>query len=120
MSMTPKERVIAAINHQEPDRVPLIIGVSNATGIKMETYQGIKDLAGIDAPNEYIYEWPELGTAKIDEATMKRLHSDVRGVRDLEPASVRERNKNREPHSPCIDSWGSGQKEIEQIGRAHV
>ena len=113
MSMTPRERVLAAINHEEPDRVPIVMGVSNATGIKMKTYQGIKKLIGVEAPDEYIYEWPELGTAKIDEATMQCLHSDVRGVRDVEPASVRERNQKREPHSPCIDSWGSGQKEIE-------
>jgi uroporphyrinogen decarboxylase len=36
----------------------------------------------------------------------------VRGVLDLEPEWVRERNRNRPPHTPCIDSWGSGQKEI--------
>lgn len=118
MPLTPRERVLATINHQEPDRVPIIMGVSNATGIKMETYRGIKKLVGIESggtetPEGYIYNWPELGTAKIDEAIMQRLHSDVRGVRDLEPASTRERNRAREPHSPCIDSWGSGQKEVE-------
>jgi uroporphyrinogen decarboxylase len=112
MSMTPRERVLAAINHEEPDRVPIIIGVSNATGIKMKPYQGIKKLAGIDAPDNYIYQWPELGSAEIDEATMQRLHSDVRGVRDLPPAATLERNRTRDPHSPCIDSWGSGQSEI--------
>ena len=110
--MTPRERVLAAINHEEPDRVPLVIGVSNATGIKMKPYQGIKKLAGIEAPNNYIYQWPELGTAEIDEATMQRLHSDVRGVRDLPPATTIARNRNREPHIPYIDSWGSGQSEI--------
>jgi len=113
MSMTPRQRVLAAINHEEPDRVPIVMGVSNATGIKMKTYQGIKRLVNIKAPDEYIYEWPELGTAKIDEATMQRLHIDVRGVRDLEPESTRERNRNRAIHSDCIDSWGSGQREIE-------
>jgi len=113
MSMTSRERVLAAINHEEPDRVPIVIGASNATGIKMKPYRGIKELAGIAAPDNYIYEWPELGTAEIDEATMRRLHSDVRGVRDLEPASVLKRNREREPHAPFIDSWGSGQKEIE-------
>ena len=113
MTMTPRERVLAAINHEEPDRVPIVMGVSNATGIKMKTYQGIKKLIGVEAPDEYIYEWPELGTARIDEATLRRLHSDVRGVWDVEPASIRERNQKREPHNPCIDSWGSGQKEIE-------
>ncbi len=113
MSMTPRQRVLAAINHQEPDRIPIVIGVSNATGIKMKPYQGLKTLLGIDAPDEYIYEWPELGTAKIDEATMQRLHSDVRGVRDIHPAKTLERNRSREPHAPFIDSWGSGQREIE-------
>jgi uroporphyrinogen decarboxylase len=110
--MTPRERVLAAINHEEPDRVPIVIGVSNATGIKMKPYQAIKKLAGISAPDTYIYQWPELGTAEIDEATLQRLHSDVRGVLDLPPAATRERNRNRPPHTPCIDSWGSGQSEI--------
>ena len=110
--MTSRERVLTAINHEEPDRVPLVIGVSNATGIKMRTYQGIKKIIGVQAPDNYIYDWPELGTAEIDEETMRRLHSDVRGVLDLEPEATRKRNREREPHSDYIDSWGSGQTEI--------
>ena len=113
MAMTSRERVRAVLNHEVPDRVPLIIGASNATGIKMKTYQGIKQLVGISAADEYIYDWPELGTAKIDEETMRRLRSDVRGVLDQFPKAVQERNKNREPHTPCIDDWGIGQIEIE-------
>lgn len=112
MSMTSRERVLAAIEHEQPDRVPLVIGVSNATGIKMKPYKGIKEIAGIQAPDNYLYDWPELGTAEIDEETMRRLHSDVRGVLDLEPENVRTRNREREPHSDYFDSWGSGQKEI--------
>ncbi|MEE8356156.1 MAG: uroporphyrinogen decarboxylase family protein [Anaerolineales bacterium] len=113
MPMTSKERVVAVLNHEIPDRIPIVIGVSNATGIKMKTYQGIKTIAGIQAPDEYIYDWPELGTAKVDEKTMKRLHCDVRGVRDAHPAITLERNQARDPHSPFIDSWGTGQKEVE-------
>lgn len=112
MSMTSRERVLTVLDHEVPDRVPIIIGVSNATGIKMTTYQGIKSLAGINAPDEYIYQWPELGTAKIDEETLKRLHCDVRGVLDIHPAETLGRNRKRDPHSPFIDSWGSGQMEI--------
>ena len=112
MSMTSRERVLTVLDHEVPDRVPIIIGVSNATGIKMATYQGIKSLAGINAPDEYIYEWPELGTAKIDEETLQRLHCDVRGVLDIHPAETLGRNQKRDPHSPFIDSWGSGQMEI--------
>ncbi len=111
MPMTSRERVLTTINHGQPDRVPLVIGVSNATGIKMKPYRGIKRIAGIHAPDNYLYDWPELGTAAVDEQTMRRLHSDVRGVLDLEPEKVRQRNREREPHSDCIDSWGGGQTE---------
>jgi len=112
MPLTSRERVLTAIHHEQPDRVPLVIGVSNATGIKMRPYKGIKTIAGVHSPDDYIYDWPELGTAQIDEETMRRLHSDVRGVLDLEPAGVRKRNRERDPHSDYIDSWGSGQTEI--------
>ena len=112
MPLTPRERVLTAINFEEPDRVPIVLGVSNATGIKMKPYRGIKSLIGVDAPDDYLYDWPELGTARVDEQTLRRLHSDVRGVLDLEPERTRRRNQNRAPHTPCIDSWGSGQIEI--------
>jgi uroporphyrinogen decarboxylase len=105
--------VQAVLNHEQPDHVPVILGVSNATGIKMQPYRGLKELLGIDAPDEYIYDWPELGTAKIDEQTMRRLRSDVRGVVDRFPLHVKERNRKRVPGSPCIDDWGIGQVEIE-------
>lgn len=110
--MKPRDRVLAAINHEEPDRVPICIGVSNATGMKMKPYRELKALLGIEAPDNYIYDWPELGTAAPDEATMARLHSDVREVLDLEPAHILARNRARPAHEPFIDSWGSGQIEL--------
>jgi uroporphyrinogen decarboxylase len=68
-------------------------------------------LLGVDSPDEYLYDWPELGAAKIDESILERLHSDVRGVRDREPASVREQNRTRELGSPDFNSWGVGSVE---------
>jgi uroporphyrinogen decarboxylase len=113
MSMTSRERVRAVLDHKIPDRVPIILGVSNATGIKMEPYKGVKRLTGIESEDRYIYDWPELGTAEVDELCMQRLRSDVRGVLDRYPQNIYDRNKNRPPHDPFIDDWGCGQKEIE-------
>jgi uroporphyrinogen-III decarboxylase len=31
MTLTPRQRVLAALHHEEPDRVPIIIGTSNTT-----------------------------------------------------------------------------------------
>jgi uroporphyrinogen decarboxylase len=111
--MTSRDRVLAAINHEEPDRVPIVIGASNATGMKVAPYHGLKRLLGLDGEDRYIYDWPELGTVLPDEAVLERLHSDVRGVFDAFPAETIARNRARAPHSPFIDDWGSGQVEIE-------
>ena len=112
MTMTSRERVQAVLNYEVPDRVPIVIGVSNATGIKIHPYRGIKKIMGIESEDRYIYDWPELGTALPDEEVMLRLHCDVRGLLDRFPKEVYARNQSREPHSPFIDDWGNGQKEI--------
>ncbi len=110
--MNSRDRVLAAINHREPDRVPIVLGVSNATGIKMPTYAGLKRLLGVESEDRYLYDWPELGTALPDEEVLERLGTDVRGVWDLEPAATLEWNANRLPHSDYINSWGSGAREV--------
>jgi len=112
MTMTSRERVQAVLQHEQPDRVPIILGVSNATGIKIRPYRELKKILGVESEDQYIYNWPELGTALPDEKILQRLHSDVRGVLDRFPQAVYERNQNRAPHSPFIDDWGNGQMEI--------
>ena len=110
--MTPKERIKAVLNFREPDRIPVIIGVSNATGIKMETYRNLKELLEIESEDRYLYDWPELGTALPDEAVLAHLNCDVRGVWDRFPEEVYQRNRNRDAHANYIDDWGSGAREI--------
>jgi uroporphyrinogen decarboxylase len=112
MTMTPRERVLATLRHEEPDRVPIVLGVSNATGIKMRPYRDLKRLLDIDAPDASLYRWPELGTAELDEETLVRLGTDVRGVLDVEPSWVLERNASRPPGADYINSWGSGASQV--------
>jgi uroporphyrinogen decarboxylase len=109
--MTPRERVLAAIAHVEPDRIPIVVGTSNTTSLKMNVYRRLKTLLGHEGPDRWLYDWPELGTAIPDEWMMRRLGSDARGVWDAFPAAVRERNEKRPPHSFYIDDWGSGSME---------
>jgi uroporphyrinogen decarboxylase len=114
MPLTPRERVLMSINHEEPDRAPIILGTSNTTGMKLKPYKRLKELLGIQSEDRYIYDWPELGTVLAEERILERLHSDARGVLDRFPASVYERNRSRPPHTPFIDDWGGGQIEIEE------
>ena len=110
--MTPRQRVLASLAHVEPDRVPIVLGVSNATGIKAGTYRRLADLLGLEPGDEYLYEWPELGTARPTEEMLVRLGSDVRGVWDREPASVLEANAGRSEGADYINSWGSGARQV--------
>ncbi len=109
--MTPRQRVLTALDHQEPDRVPIIIGANNATGISMPAYRNLKKHLGIEAQDRFLYDWPELGAANLDEEALCRLHSDVRSLHDRFPAQTYARNRSRPPHSPYLDDWGVGQPE---------
>ncbi|HUX38777.1 MAG TPA: uroporphyrinogen decarboxylase family protein [Rectinemataceae bacterium] len=111
--MTGRERVLAALAHEEPDRVPLVIGGTNATGIKMKSYRALAALLGEEPGDRYIYDWPELGTALPTEGILERLGADTRSILDRFPAFVYERAKARPPHADFIDDWGGGAKEIE-------
>ena len=111
MPLTSRERVQAVLDHEIPDRVPIVIGASNATGISMPAYRRLAQLLGVQVEEKYLYDWPELGTAELDEAVLERLHSDVRGVLDREPADVWEKNRSREAGTPYINSWGVGSVE---------
>ena len=111
MPLTPRERVLAVLNHEVPDRVPIVLGASNATGISTPAYRRLKQHLGFEAEDRYLYDWPELGAAAVDEDVLERLHSDVRGVLDREPQTVREGNAARPKGEAYVNSWGVGSVE---------
>jgi uroporphyrinogen decarboxylase len=111
-TMTPRQRVLTTLDHREPDRVPIVLGVSNATGIKAGTYRKIAEVLGLDPGDRSLYDWPELGTAAPTEDILLRLGTDVRGVLDREPAATLAANRARPAHADYINSWGSGAREV--------
>jgi uroporphyrinogen decarboxylase len=52
--MIPRDRVLAALNHEEPDRVPLFLGASGATTMLTPLYEKVKAHFGIDSPTEFL------------------------------------------------------------------
>lgn len=111
-SLTSRDRVLAAIHHEEPDRVPLILGVDLTTGVMMSAYRRIKEQLQIDSQDRHLYDWPELGAADPDENVLQLLGSDARGVHDRFPQETYTRNRNRPQGTPYYDDWGVGQPEI--------
>ena len=54
--MTARERVLAAIAHREPDRVPLDIGSTPSSGISAIAYNNLKKHLGISGGSTRIYD----------------------------------------------------------------
>lgn len=99
--MTSRERVVAALNHQEPDRVPVDIGGGSSTSISVEANARLKlhlGLAGNSAELSKIFR-----VAALDEEVMQRLGSDCRPLRSKSP-----RRWSPPPSAPgtLVDIWG--------------
>ena len=46
--MTSRERVRMALNHQEPDRMPIDFGAMRSTGMMVIAYNNLKKYLGMD------------------------------------------------------------------------
>jgi uroporphyrinogen decarboxylase len=73
--MNSRQRLAAALNHQEPDRVPIDLG-GIVTGITTRASTGLKAALGIDAPNVVVDRVQQL--AQPHDAMLDRLHVDNR------------------------------------------
>jgi uroporphyrinogen decarboxylase len=78
--MRPRDRVIAALNHQEADHLPLDIGGTDVTGINVHTYKALLPLLGINPPEEIPILDIVQQIAAIDETALLRLNAHCRSV----------------------------------------
>jgi len=83
MQWTSYERVKAALEHREPDRVPFDLGGSVLTGMNKVAYSNLRDYLGLPKKEIEIYD-PMQQLARIDQDLIDRLEVDVRCV-DPEP-----------------------------------
>jgi uroporphyrinogen decarboxylase len=74
--MTSKERLICAINHKEPDRVPLDLGGCQVTGIQATLYRKLKEVLGFTSGDIYVYE-PMKQLALVEEDVRTALGIDT-------------------------------------------
>jgi len=76
-TMTSRERVLSALSHQPPDRVPIDLG-GNQTGIHKFAYQALVEHLGLDEKIEIMDAVQQL--ARPSEAALERLRVDTRYV----------------------------------------
>ena len=104
--MNPRERVMLALNHQEPDRIPIDLGATIVSSIARESYIRLKQLLGLPVEEikmlDYVQQLPY-----VDEALLKRFDVDFRMVQ-LPAATAPGLNIFEEGnYYAFIDRWGA-------------
>ena len=76
--MNSRERVLCAINHQQPDRVPIDVGGTRQSGIAASTYHQLKESLGISSTTR-VYDLYQM-LADVERPVMERFGADVVGL----------------------------------------
>lgn len=99
--MTSRERVLCALHHQEPDRVPIFFGTSGVTTLNTAAYDRLKAHLGIRTETRSF--WRALQYATLEEETMARFHSDGRPLLPGPAPSTLSRDLAPDRF---VDAWG--------------
>lgn len=86
MEMTSYERVKAALEHREPDRVPFDLGGTVLTGMNRHCYARLRDHLGLPKREIRILDVMQQ-LARIDEDAAEYLKTDVGCVDPMPPAT---------------------------------
>jgi uroporphyrinogen decarboxylase len=74
--MTSRERVLAALAHRRPDRVPIDLGGTSFSTIIGRAYERLKAVLGLEGETRYMKR--KSRSVLLDEALAVRLHADTR------------------------------------------
>ena len=74
--MTKRERVLRAIKHKEPDKVPVDLGAMRSTGITAVAYGRLKQHLGIKHGHTYVYDVVQQ-LAQPEQPVLDYAESDV-------------------------------------------
>jgi len=74
--MKPRERVLAALNHREPDRVPIDLAGHRSSGIQAMAYVKLRKYLGLKEKPIRVYD-PIQQLALVDEDVLERFGVDT-------------------------------------------
>jgi len=104
-AMTSRERVLAALNHQEPDRIPIDLGSTQVTGIHVIAARGLR--AALDLPPvEPVLCDVIQQLALPEDDLLRRLDVDTRGLFPLNSHNWQVRETPAGEYWRYEDEWG--------------
>lgn len=100
--LTSRERVLCALNHEEPDRVPIFFGTSGATTMLAPGYEHLKTYLGITRATTVF--WRGLQYVLMDEEALAWSGSDGRPLLAGSAPAPLARDISADAY---VDGWGS-------------
>ena len=76
--MTHRERLVAAVNHRQPDRVPVDFASTRDSSIVVEGYRRLKQHFGVQGEDNLTSRMMQV--VNVDERVLQALDVDARGV----------------------------------------
>jgi len=101
--MTHRDRILSALKHAEPDRVPLDLGSTGATTITVKAYERLRAYLGLAVESPPVL-WSFRSTTVIpDEVILRHFDVDARPVLLGSPLSRPDRKLSEDMF---LDEWG--------------
>jgi len=104
--MLARERVLTALNHEEPDRVPIDLGSTPVTGICRNAYADLLTTLGLPEREIRIVDMVQQ-LARVDEDVLEALEVDFRPIRTNRPAGFRLEVRDEGDYESYYDQWGA-------------
>jgi len=110
-----RERVLMALQHKEPDRVPFDLAGTVTTGIHHIAYKNLLNYLGIPKDKIKIAEIHQQ-LAEVEEDVLQRLKVDFRPVYSKLPSGWLPKFEEDSDYTWFIDQWGIGWRKPKQGG----
>lgn len=103
--MNSRERILAALNHQEPDRIPFDLGSTQVTGIHVVAYQRLREYLGLPQVKPIMCDVIQQ-LALPDYDVVEKLGVDVRGLFPRNSHNWKVVNRDVGDYWEYLDEWG--------------
>ncbi len=109
MTTTSRDRVRAALDHREPDRIPFDLGGTRVTGIHARAYERLRPALGLEPRPARISDLTQQ-LAEVEPDVLDALGADVRLVSPRAAAGYRPEITERDGYHVYTDEWGVGRR----------
>jgi uroporphyrinogen decarboxylase len=100
-----RQRILTALSHQEPDRIPIDLGGTYASSISVKAYENLKQRLNFKHPTVVMRKWAQI--VKPDESILKYFDIDTRIIMPRSDGGWVEGWREKIlPDGSSMDEWG--------------